>query len=57
MSLLDEINALREVLHELISGNFELQKLQVIECSERLDKLIYEYLLKIQEEARILDKK
>jgi len=45
MGLLDEINKLREELHGLIAGNPELKRQQVIECSERLDKLIYDYLL------------
>lgn len=45
MGLLDEINLLREELHGLIAGNTELKRQQVIECSERLDKLIYDYLL------------
>jgi|GEM_PF-4616906 len=45
MCLLDEINKLREELHGLIDGNPELKRQQVIECSERLDKLIYDYLL------------
>jgi hypothetical protein len=52
MGLLDDINKLREELHGLIEGNPELKRQQVIECSERLDKLIHAYLLKIQEESK-----
>lgn len=56
MGLLDEINKLREELHGLIAGNPELKRQQVIECSERLDKLIYAYLLKIQEESKVSER-
>jgi glucose-6-phosphate isomerase len=53
--LLDEINKLREELHGLIAGNPELKRQQVIECSERLDKLIYAYLQQVQEESNLSD--
>lgn len=56
MDLLDEINLLREELHGLISGNPELKRQQVIDCSERLDKLIYTYILTIQEESKLSKK-
>lgn len=51
MSLLGEINKLREELHILISGSEEFSQQQVIDCSERLDKLIHAYLLEIQKET------
>jgi len=45
MDILEEINLLRDELHNLIASNPELKRQQVMECSERLDKLIHAYLL------------
>jgi len=45
MEILEKINFLRDELHNLIVSNPELKRQQVIECSERLDKLIHAYLL------------